>query len=1221
MKKNNAHSRLPSEVRRRWPLMQLVALSVLPGLALVGSSWGAQASPVPSGDKLVVLTFDDGNQSDITYVAPALKRLGFGATFFVTEGLGFGEPGRLSWSDVRELDRLGFEVGNHTRSHPNLLKIPAQELGPQVADFARHCRENGVPEPVSFAYPGGHHDQRAVRLLGGLGYRFARRLGDPETPLIDPGGRGLAYDPRRHHPLLVPSTLWIGENTNLDDLKWAVRQARDGKLAVLTFHGVPDRYPHCSISREDFDEHMQYLAAQKCRVIALRDVARYVAADQYAGDPYASIFAGLGVAPLDLRCETLIDPVGIETRRPRFGWKLTSHRRGQMQAAYQVLVASSEENLARDHGDLWDSGKVASDQSQHVVYGGRRLASGQRCFWKVRLWNRPGEDGRLAVRAYNDPAVLAALRVERASPYSPAAMFQVGLLEPSDWSGTWIAHARGEVSSPLLRKEFTLERKVRRATAFVAGLGYYELFINGEKVGDHVLDPASTYYHHDQDFDIRSRVFYVGYDLTGQLERGPNAIGVMLGHGWYSAEADVPGPPEHRQPYGDRPCLLLQVEIELDDGERLRLVTDGTWQTVAGPVTYNDYSHGETYDARLESPGWKRAGYDASKWSAAVIVDGPNGHLEAQSLPAIRVMEQITPVRRMSPRPGVFVYDMGEMLSGWTRLRLRGERGTRVTLRHAGRVYADGSLDDRTNTYPRAVARQLDTYILRGDGEEVWEPRFTLHGFRFVEVTGSPRTPELLGVQGRFARSSCESSGTFRCSDELVNRVHDYVRRTFACCLQGMPQDAMDRAERVAWLGDPGMVAEDMIYNFDTAAFWNKWLADLRDAQKPDGEIPYVCPLHWRGTHLPYSLLPVWQSSYPLFVWYVYQYYGDERVVSEHYEGMKKLVEYFRARAPDGLLTTGIGDHMEPQSDGTSSASPRNTPAALTSTAYFYADTRILARSANLLGKHDDVRRYTQLATEIKQRFNQEFLNEDKSSYASGSQTSNAVALHLELVPEAHVEAVLATLVDSILRLHEGHLATGIVGTNALEQALPAHGRADVMLRVATRTTFPSWGHQLLQGATTLWETWEDPSARQHSLNMKMLGSTQKFFYHDLAGIRPASPGFSQVEIRPQIVDHLEWVTASFVTPRGPLEIDWRKVAGGLDFRVTVPTNTRAQVSVPTLALVDCKITEGGMGLWQNETYQPGIAGIRAARRAGEAVILEAGGGRYFFRVRGAERQ
>jgi len=854
-----------------------------------------------------------------------------------------------------------------------------------------------------------------------------------------------------------------GPNWKREDLAWAVESAVGGRIAVLTFHGVTDVYPHCSTEPADFEAYMKYLHDQGCTVVAMRDLERYVDLARRPENPYEDIVRRLGVGPTELKCEYAVEPLGIDAAEPRFGWVLESTRRGQMQSAYQILVASSEVDLEQDRGDLWDSGKVLSNRSVNIPYNGLPLESGQRCWWKVRCWNRPGFDGVYASSGYQDPEVLEAMRKEIPSPYSAPSAFEMGLLSASDWNAQWIAAPDREISSPLFRKEFAFEGEIARARVYVSGLGYYELYINGEKVGDHVLDPGTTYYDNDQPFELNARVLYVTYDVTDLLRAGQNGMGVVLGHGWYSAEADIPPSPSHRTPYGNRPMFILQIDVELADGGSRCIATDDTWTTAAGPIVYNDYNNGETYDARLEIPDWNAPGFDASDWRTVLAMEPPNGALCAQMLPPIKVRKRIEPVGILEPGDGVYVYDFGQNFTGWTRLRVKGERGTRVALRYAADIYADGRLDDRSNTcncpdseeaYRQGrgrqggihhCARQTDIYILKGEGVEVWEPRFTLHGFRYVEVTGFPGEPVLEDLEGCFVCSAVETSGQFACSNPLINQIHRNTRWTFLSSLQSIPQDAADRSERVAWLGDPGFVAEDYILNFDTASFWAKWLSDIQDSQKSDGDVPVVSPLHWRGTHSPYSSMPAWKSTYPLFVWHLYWYYDDERILEAHYEGIARLIEFLGGQAHDQIIPHGLGDHMEPQADGTSSSAPNHTPAALTSTAYYYFDTWILSRSAEILGKTDDARRYAALAERIKDAFNAAFFDESTHQYATGSQTANALPLYLGMVPAGREKEVSKNLVDDIKIAHSGHLSTGIVGTNSLAHALPACGAADVI--------------------------------------------------------------------------------------------------------------------------------------------------------------------------------
>jgi len=1226
---NQSTLRIALKLREEIMIQSVATQAVLAmPLLFIGKVNSKAKDRLPIPDQLIVLTFDDGNKSDITCVAPLLKRYGFGATFYITEGLGIPDDKerRLTWEEIKKLHEDGFEIGNHTGSHPNLIPLKKEQILAQVEHIEKRCQQHGIPKPTTFAYPGGHHPNscefgyKSVEVLAKKGYLFARRGVDPEYPLILEGGRGPVYEPGEEHPLLVPSTVVSGPNLGFDDLIWAVEQAKDGKIAVLTFHGIPDVYPHCSTEPSAFAKYMEYLHDQGYVVIATRDLARYVDPTNRPKEPYDAIKHRMGVAPVQLKCEYAINPLGIDVAQPRFNWELQSHRRGQMQSAYQILVASSEEKLKQNFADLWDSGKVLSSRSVNIAYNGKALASGQKCWWKVRCWNKPSDDGIDMLKPFHDAKVLEELQTEMPSSYSEPATFEMGLLKESDWQGKWIG-ADKTISSPLLRKEFTLEKAVKRARVYISGLGYYELYINGEKVGNHVLDPGTTYYNNDQPIDLGSRVLYVTYDVTDHLQTGGNAIGVMLGHGWYSAEDDIPPSPSHREPYGDRPRLMLQMNIELVDGDSVSIATrilansaTDTWKTSAGPITYNDYCNGETYDAQLEKPGWDTPGYDDSDWQKAFLIEAPDGILTAQVIPAIKVMKTIEPVRILNPKENVYVFDFGQNFSGWSRLRVRGPRGTRVTLKYAARVYDDGTLDARSNSHPRHVARQTDTYTLKGENTEFWEPRFTLHGFRYVEVTGFPGTPTLENLEGCVVHSAVDTSGNFTCSNSLINQIHHNICWTFMSSMQSFPQDAADRSERVGWLGDP--IPEDYIYNFGMAAFWSKWADDIKDAQKPDGDVPIICPLHWRRTYTgAYSLMPVWKSTYPLVVWYVYWYYEDERILQKHYDGLKRLVDFLDANSPNCIVSGGLGNHMEPQPDGSHSSSPRHTPPALTSTAYYYYDARIVAEAAEILGKTEDARRYSDLAEKIKGVFNREFLDETTNQYATGSQTSNALPLYLGMVPKEREKAVLKNLIDDIVTIHKGHLSTGLVGTNALAQALPKYGSADVMYQIATQTTFPSWGYQISKGATTLWEAWDGNPDEQLSFNMKIFGSVDKFFYKNLAGISPAAPGYGQITIRPCVVGDLTCAKASLKTVRGLAAIDWRKGEKSLAMNVTIPVNSTAKVSVPKVGLKNAIITEDGKTIWKAGAFIKGVSGISSGSETDDYVTFDVGSGTYAFEL------
>ena len=1165
----------------------------LTGLALCGVVVSATASgarakekPLPIPDKLVVLTFDDGNRSDITRVAPLLKRYGFGGTFFITEGVGFTKDKKafLTWDEVRKLHRMGFEIGNHTRSHPDVTRLSTEQLAAEVEHIERRCGEHGIAAPKSFCYPGWRHGGEAVKALSQKGYLFARRGSAPERP--EEGNRGVAYDPAQDHPLLIPTTGASGPNWGWEDFLHAVGQARDGKVCVLAFHGVPaSKHPWVNTDPKDFARYMKHLHDEKYTVIALRDLARYVDPAKRPDDPYASIMRRLGVMPAKLKCEYAVNPLGIDTPRPRFSWILESSRRGQVQSAYQVLAASSEETLNADSADMWDSGKVTSGKSVHVAYDGKALSSGAKCWWKVRCWDKKGK-----VSAWSQPAT-----------------FEMGLLKPGDWRGKWIGSGKA-AAAPLLRKEFRLAKQVKRARAYISGLGWSELYINGKKVGDRVLDPATTYYNNDQPVKLGSRVLYVTLDVTDYLRTGPNALGVMLGNGWYSHDGDIPiawGKVLSRQPFADDPIVRLQLNVTFTDGTSVSIVSDDSWKASGGPITSNEICRGESHDARLEKTGWTSVDYDDSDWGKTVPVKPPSGAAVAQTLAPVRVMKTIKPVKITKLADGIHIYDFGQHFSGWSRLRVSGPRGAKVTLRHAGAIDADGRLDIKS----QRNVNQTDTYTLKGEGLEVWEPRFTLHGFRYVEMTGFPGEPAAANLEGRFVYNSVETSGGFECSNPLLNRIHRNACWTFMSSLQGIPQDAADRPERVAWLGDTGFVCEDYLYNLDTAAFWAKWLDDIKDSQKPDGDVPVVSPLHWRN---PYGQwFPCWKSTYPVIAWHLYQYYGDNRVLAEHYDGMKRLVGFLDTKAENHLIKGGLGDHMEPdRPSGRSNFRPRRTPGGLTSTAYYYYDALIVARAAEIIGKADEAKHYAEHAERIKKAFIEAFFDEKTNQFATGSQTANAVALFLGLVPKGKEPAVLKNLVDDIMTKNEGHLSTGILGADALEQVLGEHGRADVMYTIATKTTYPSWGYSISKGATTVWESFEDDN---HSLNMKMFGSTEKFFYKDLAGIGPAGPGYELIRIKPCVVGDLTYAKASIKTVRGLVSSHWRKKDNSLSLEVVIPVNSSAKVSAPKMGARQVIVKEGGRTIWEAGKFVKGVSGVTAGSEAGDYVTFDVGSGPYAF--------
>ena len=899
-------------------------------------------------------------------------------------------------------------------------------------------------------------------------------------------------------------------------------------------------------------------------------------------DPPAAVERPRGLVPVELTCEYAANPPGIDVVRPRFNWVLRSSRRGQMQLAYQVLVAGSRGKLQADVGDKWDSGKVMSDRSVNVCYRGKALTSGEKCWWKVRCWDRQG----------------------RPSPWSQPATFEMGLLKKSDWQGKWIeadpaALAAGAAApgAPLLRKTFKIAKKVKRARAYVAGLGWYELFINGRKVGDHVLDPATT--------DYRKRVLYVTHDVTDRLRTGPNVVGVMLGNGWYCE----PG----RLKYGNSPTLLMQMHIEFADGSTTVVKTDQTWKVAGGPITRNDIWGGETYDARLARPGWTAAGYDDAGWGGAKVTEGPGGKLQSQIMPAIKVNRTIEPVKFTNPKPGVYVYDMGELFGGWARLRVKGPGGAKVTIKYAARIFKNSGLVDKRR---HRGSRETDLYILKGDPRgETYEPRFTYHPVRYVQIEGYPGKPTRKDLDGRAVYSAVDMSGDFECSNPLLNRIHQNAVRTLTNGLFGIPLDCLHR-EHWAWT-DPATITGSLYPRKHMPLFWTKWLHDIADAQYLSGAVPDVAPsyAHNRSD-------PAWGGNYPILVWYLHQYYADRRIVEQHYAGMKKWIDHLTSIADSHLVKKGhYGDHMLPgKSPGREEFISSETPRPLVWTGYYYRGASVVAQAARLLGKTDDADRYARLAEQIKNAFNTKWLNKETSQYATGSQTANLFPLALDIVPKANQAGVLNNVIRSITKEHGGHLHTGNTGTTCMIDTLAEHGRGNVMYRVATVPTYPGWGYMVKQGATTIWEAWGLGNGAE---SMIMWATIEEFFYNDLAGIQGpeyygpdyASGGFRRIHIRPRVLGDLKYAKASIRTVRGVVLSSWKKDGKSLVLEVVLPVNSQAKVSVPNIDLQNPTITEGDKVVWRNGSYVSGVAGITAGSREADYVTFDVGSGHYRFKL------
>lgn len=1054
----------------------------------------------------------------------------------------------------------------------------------------------------------------------------------------------------------------------------------------------------------------------------------------------------------DLRCEYRVNPMAVDTARPRLSWRWEApeRMRGVRQTAWQVLVASREDLLSRDVGDLWDSGKVLGDATLHIEYRGRPLRSAQTVFWKVRAWDQE----------------------DRATPWSEPARWTVGLLEPSDWQARWIGfdaisepdplalqlnslldlrdarwiwlsgttagnqspgdaffrhtfqtlpgrriqqavfqltaddafwlhvndrlvgqgsnwrtlyridvtgalqpgvnqvtirvHNAGTQPTPAglvgrlaivyeggewqviavdghwlgsgmgtgdeptaagapsewqaaaeiaafgdppwgrpefarhplhpavhLRKTFTVRKPVRRAVLFASALGVYELRLNGRPVDRDVLSPGWT--------DYRKRVHYLGYDVTDRLRRGENVLGAILGDGWYASYLAFTG---RRFYYGERPRLIAQLHIEYRDGSTDVVGSDDSWRAAQGPIREADLLMGCVYDARLELPGWDRPGYHDARWQP-VLVDGQvQVPLQAHPGTPIRRMETLPAVRVTEPKPGVYVFDLGQNMVGWVRLEARGRPGQKVTVRHAEMLNPDGTL----YTENLRSARATDTYYLAGARKRSYEPYFTFHGFRYVEVTGLDYRPALGDVTGVVVYSDLARASAFECSEPLLNRLMLNTLWSQKGNFLDVPTDCPQRDERAGWTGDAQVFMKTACFNMDAAAFFTKWLVDLcEDSQRDDGAFgdvaPHIDVVGFGNTG--------WADAGPICNWQMWRLYGDRRVLERHYPALQRYMDFLQRTSTNHVRGTGAyGDWLR-------LAGPQHTE--VIGTAYYFYTATVMAEIADALGRSEDARRYRRLAGEIRETFVTRFIREDGrilDGRGETGQTFYALAFGLGLVPDAIRDKVAVAFVKTVEE-RDWHLATGFLGTPMVLFALEKAGHPELAWRMVLNKTYPSWLQQVIWGATTMWERWDgwhpergfqDPG--MNSFNHYWLGCVGEWLYSRAAGIDTDAPGFKSLRIRPLIPaagQGVDWVRAHYDSPRGRIETRWRRSGERLELEVVVPPNTTATVHVPTSD--PGSVEESGRPL--HEAVGVTVQGLDTG-----AVVVQTGSGRYRFTAR-----
>lgn len=884
----------------------------------------------------------------------------------------------------------------------------------------------------------------------------------------------------------------------------------------------------------------------------------------------------------NLRTELLVNPIGIDVREPRFSWEVPVSARGTEQMAYQILVASSLEKLNANEGDLWNPGRVSSKESIYIKYAGKPLKSRDKAYWKVKIWTNNGF-----------------------SDWSAPAYYSMGLLHYKDWEGRWIGFDRyfpwddaelPKLSARYFRKEFSATKQVKSATASIIGLGLYELYIDGKKIGNQVLAPVPT--------DYTQNIKYNTFDVTGIVKEGKHAIGVILGNGRFFEMRQTKA---YKQKTFGFPKLLMQVDITYTDGTKQTIKTDNSWKgTAGGPILANNEYDGEEYDARKEMPGWNQPGYDEQKWLIPEYVQEPGGTYGAQMNQFMKVMQDIQPVSFKKRLNGNYIIDFGQNMAGWVKLRVKGEKGRKLTLKFAESLQENGELFIAN----LRDAKTTDTYILKGEGVEEWEPRFIYHGFRYVEVSGYPGTPTKSDFTARLVYDDMQTVGQFESSNSLLNQIHQNSWWGIASNYKGMPVDCPQRNERQPWLGDRSTGAYGESFIFDNIALYNKWLEDIRYSQKADGAIPDVAPSFWRY----YSDNMTWPGTLLTVSEMLYRQTGDVSVLQTNYPAMKKWLLYMQTRYlnNEGIITKdSYGDWCAPPATaeaGRGVNADQKHPSTLIATAYYYHYLNMMIRFARLTGNSADTTSFRELASAAKTSFNKKFYN-PKGFYGENKLTDNLLAVHLGLVESENINKIHNQIAQIIEVKNNGHLSTGLIGTQWLMRTLSDIGRSDLAYKIASQTTYPSWGYMIENGATAIWELWNGNTAdpKMNSQNhVMMLGDLMIWYYENLLGIKSDydSPGFKKIIMKPEMIDGLNYAKGSYQSVHGLIKSNWKKNGKTFNWNITVPFNTKAIAYIPASAADHVR---------EGNTTASSANGVRFVKMEGDRAVFELGSGMYTF--------
>jgi alpha-L-rhamnosidase len=875
-------------------------------------------------------------------------------------------------------------------------------------------------------------------------------------------------------------------------------------------------------------------------------------------DEMSSSTPSSGIVPVNLKAEDSVNPLGIDADSPQLSWILQPHSRldrGLAQSAYQILVAPSPQVLARNQGDVWDSGKVLSSITFNVPYAGPPLVSLQTYYWKLAVWDQTGHE----------------------SNWSQPARWTTSILRSEGWTAHWIAATADTPPSaqprenfweyrdrtsplPVFRRAFSLDKPVRRALVLISGLGQYELHVNGRPVTESALNPGWT--------DYRKTIFYNSWDVTPLLKRGANALGILLGNGMYNVEGIKGRYTKFIGSFG-QPKLLLQMQIDFTDGSSKTIVSDGSWKTIPGPIVFSSIYGREDYDARLEQQGWDRPGFQDATWAQAIEVGSPGGQMVSQMLPPTKVTTVLSPRTIIDRRSGTRIYDLGQNISGWPEIVVRGLRGAKIEITAGELLDRDGRVTQHSAN-ARPGSANLFSYTLKGTGDEAWHPRFSYYGFRYIQVTevksaASSNRPVLLALKGGFVHADAVQVGKFSTSNPLFMRIHRLIDMAILSNMVSILTDCPQR-EKLGWLEQTYLAGSAIFFNYDVAPLYRKVARDMRDAQLPNGMIPSIAPEYLafvdkQGNDTDFRDSPEWGSAVVLSPWTAYGYTGDRALLADSYEAMARYLAYLRSRLQDNMLTYGLGDWYDigPNPPGESQL----TSKALTATAIYYQDLGTLSQIAQLLNKPAEAQSFQKEADRVRSAMNDHLLRPDTGLYDRGSQTASAMSLVLGIVPDDLKATVMNRLVENV-REHGNHVTTGDIGFHYEVRALTNGGRSDVLNDLLSRTDSPSYEYQLAKGATTLTEAWD--TNQDSSQNHFMLGHAEEWFYRGLAGIDfdLSRPFTSRIVIRPSLVAGTREAFARYDSVLGRTVGHWSRNATNVTLDITIPPGSSATIYLPT---------------------------------------------------------